>query len=404
MTQLSFLPPFPFSASPLALFGLLLLAGLAGGELVKRVLRLPRIVGYVLIGLALGASGLNVLDAGMVKESWIFVDIALGLILFELGRRLDLMWLKRDPWLAATGVLESALSFALVYFTLTWLDVQPLYAAVAAAIGIATSPAVAMVVAQELRAEGQVTERMLGLTAINSVIAFVTVTMLLAGIHHEYRAGWRVVLLHPVYLLAGSLILGYFAALAVVALGRWLGKTERGHYVLVLGLIVLTIAAARMLELSVVLSLLVFGVLSKSLDGRHDLMPFDVGLVGQLFVVVLFVVSGASLKTGDLMIGGTLALAFILARFVGKSIGVLALTYFSGARRGAAGLLCLALTPMSGLAISMVHGTSELYPEFGARLAAIVLSAVLILELIGPVAVQFALRRAGEAAEEGGKA
>jgi hypothetical protein len=55
---------------------------------------------------------------------------------------------------------------------------------------------------------------------------------------------------------------------------------------------------------------------------------------------------------------------------------------------------------MSGLAISMVHGTTELYPEFGARLAAIVLSAVLILEILGPVAVQFALRRAGEAAVE----
>lgn len=395
----SFLPDYPFSANPVLLFGLLLLAGLVGGELVRRVLRLPRIVGYVLIGLALGSSGLGLFDREMVKESWIFVDIALGLILFDLGRRLDFGWLKRDPWLAATGVLESALSFVLVYFTLAWFGVQPLYAAVAAAIGIATSPAVAMVMVQELRAQGQVTERMLGLTAINSVIAFVTVTMLLAGIHHEYRAGWRTVLLHPVYLLAGSLILGYLASVVAVVLARWLGKTERAHYVLVLGLIVLTIGAARMLELSVVLALLAFGVLSKNLDQRHDLMSFDVGLVGQLFVVVLFVMSGASLRIGDLMIGGVLAAAFVLARFVGKSVGVLALTYFSGARRGSAGLLCLALTPMSGLAISMVHGTTELYPEFGARLAAIVLSAVLIMEIIGPIAVQFALRRAGEAAE-----
>lgn len=396
----TFLPDYPFPASPVLLFGLLLLAGLVGGELVQRVLRLPRIVGYVLTGLALGVSGVGLVDGGMIRESWIFVDIALGLILFDLGRRLDFSWLRRDPWLAATGVVESGLSFVLVYFTLSWLGVQPLYAAVAAAIGIATSPAVVMVVAQELRADGQVTERMLGLTAINSVIAFVTVTMLLAGIHHEYRAGWRVVLLHPLYLLSGSLILGYCSALAAVLLGRWLGKIERSHYVLTLGLIVLTIGMARALELSVVLALLAFGVLFKNLDRRHDLMPFDSGLVGHLFVVVLFVLSGASLNIGDLAIGGALAGAFILARFVGKSIGVLALTYFSGARRGSAGLLCLALTPMSGLAISMVHGTTELYPEFGARLAAIVLSAVLILEILGPVAVQFALRRAGEAAVE----
>jgi hypothetical protein len=117
-----------------------------------------------------------------------------------------------------------------------------------------------------------------------------------------------------------------------------------------------------------------------------------------MFVVVLFVVSGATLRVADLASGGGVALVFILSRFVGKSIGVLSLTYFSGVRRGAAGLLCLALMPMSGLAVSMVHGTAALYPEFGAQLAAIVLSAVLILELIGPIAVQFALKRAGEAA------
>ena len=45
----------------------------------------------------------------------------------------------------------------------------------------------------------------------------------------------------------------------------------------------------------------------------------------------------------------------------------------------------------------MVRGTTGLYPEFGTELAAIVLSAVLILELVGPIAVDFALRRAGEA-------
>ena len=49
----SFLPQFPLPASPLALFGLLLIAGVIGGELVRRVLRAPRIIGYVLIGMLL---------------------------------------------------------------------------------------------------------------------------------------------------------------------------------------------------------------------------------------------------------------------------------------------------------------------------------------------------------------
>ena len=395
----SFLPQYPFPVSPLVLFGLLLLAGVVGGEVVKRVLGLPRIVGYVLIGLTLGASGLNVLDTGLVKEAWIFVDIALGLILFELGRRLDFAWLRRDPWLAATGALESALTFACIFFALLYFDVKPLHAAVAASIGIATSPAVVLVVAQELKAEGQVTERALILTAINGIIAFVASTMLLTWLHHEYRASWMTILLHPLYLLAGSTVLGFAAAIAAVRLAHWLGKNERGHFVMTLALIVVTVGAARMLELSVVLALLAFGVLSRNIDSRHDLMPVDVGMVGQLFVVVLFVVSGASLRVDVFATGGILAIVYVLARFAGKSLGVMSLTYFSGVRRGAAGLLCLALVPMSGTAIGMVHRASLLYPEFGAKLSAIVLSAVLILELIGPVAAQFAFKRAGEATQ-----
>jgi len=400
MTPLSFLPEFPSAASPLALFGLLLLAGMIGGELVRRVLRLPRIVGYVLVGLALGTSGLNWLDGALLREAWIFVDIALGLILFELGRRLDFAWLGREPWLAATAVLESALSFAFVFLALLYFGVQPLYAAIAASIAIATAPAVVLVAAQEIKAEGQVTERALNLTAMNSVIAFVSSTMLLAWLHHEYRANWATVVLHPVYLLAGSALLGYLASIAAMTLARWLGRTERGHLVVSLGLIAVTVAAARMFELSVVLALLAFGTLSKNLDRRHDLLPVDFGWIGQLFVVVLFVVSGASLNAAEFATGGTLALVYVLARFAGKSLGVMSLTYFSGVRRGAAGLLCLALTPMSGTAVGMVHRTGQLYPDFGANLAAIVLSAVLILELIGPVAVQFALKQAGEAAED----
>lgn len=396
----SFFPHYPFAPNPLLLFGLLLLAGLAGGEIARRFARLPRVVGYVLVGLVLGAGGLNFLDAARLGEAWIFVDMALGLILFELGRRLDLNWFRRDPWLAATGIAESALAFALVMAALIWFDVRPIHAAMAASIAIATSPAVVMVVAQDLKAEGQVTERALSLVAINSVIAFVTSTMLLAVVHREYQSGWQTALLHPLYLLAGSLVLGYVAGLAAVALARWLGRSDSWHFVGMLALVVVTVGAARMLELSVVLALLVFGVLSRHLDQRHDLMPFETGRVGAMFVVVLFVLSGATLDVRDLATGGAAGLVFVLARFVGKSIGVLSLTYLSGVRRGAAGLLCLALTPMSGLAVSMVHGTASLFPEFGASLASIVLAAVLILELIGPVAVQFALKRAGEAAEE----
>jgi Kef-type K+ transport system membrane component KefB len=287
-----------------------------------------------------------------------------------------------------------------MYLVLVYFGIEPLYAAVAAAIGVSTSPAVVMLVAQELRAEGQVTERALNLVAINSVVAFVLVTMLLSGIHHEYQAGWVTAVAHPVYLLAGALLLGYLASWTAILSGRWLGKRGELHLVLLLGLIVLIAGCATVLKLPVLLALLAFGVLVKNMDRNHDLMHVGISGVGRIFFIVLFVVTSATLEAHELVAGGALAAAYILARFAGKSIAVLSLAYLSGIRRGSGGMLAIALTPMSGFAIVMVHSTMDLYPEFGARLAAIVLSAVLVLQLIGPIAVQFALQHAGEAAEE----
>jgi Kef-type K+ transport system membrane component KefB len=382
---------------PLLLFGVLLIAGVAGGELVHRAVRLPRITGYVLTGMVFGPEGLGVLNEKLLVQSWIFVDIALGLVLFELGRRLHLRWLVRERYVLATGMLESALSFALVYGALMHFDVPSLQAAVAAAIGVSSSPAVVMLVARELRAEGQLTERALHLVAVNSVVAFTLTTMFLSWMHREYHADWVTVVLHPLYMLFGSLILGGLVCALALALARWIGKSAERQVVMLLGLVVFTIGAAHMLRLSVLFALLVLGLLLRNLDTRHDIMSVDLGRTEQLFFVVLFVVTGARLALPQLAAGGAVALVFLAARFVGKSLGVLAIAPFAGARAGSAGLLCLALTPMSGLALALVHEATAVYPDFGADVGAILLSAILILELLGPLAVQFALRKSGEA-------
>ena len=395
--HLSFLPHFPLEMHPLLLFGVLLIAGVAGGELVQRALRLPRITGYVMTGMLLGPGALGVLNEKLLAQSWIFVDIALGLVLFELGRRLHVRWLVRERHLLATGMLESALSFALVYGALMYFGVPALPAAVAAAIGVSSSPAVVMLVAREVRAEGQVTERALHLVAVNSVVAFMLTTMFLSWMHREYRADWITVVLHPLYMLFGSLILGYVACAAGLLLARWIGKSAERQVVMLLGLVVFTIGAAHMLRLSPLFALLLLGLLLRNLDTRHDIMSVDFGRAEQLFFVVLFVVTGSRLGLQQLVTGGLIGMVFLAARLVGKSLGVLMLAPFSGTRAGSAGWLCLALTPMSGLALALVQETTYFYPDFGAEVAAIVLSAVLVLELLGPLAVQVALRKSGEA-------
>src|SRR4030095_11262853 len=104
------------------------------------------------------------------------------------------------------------------------------------------------------------------------------------------------------------------------------------------------------------------------------------------FFVILFVLVGASLEFSAFTAAAAAPVAaFILARFLGKGVALAALGAFSGIRPGGGALLALALIPLSGSAVVMVRDTTSLYPSFGRELAAVGLSAVVILELVGPL-------------------
>jgi NhaP-type Na+/H+ or K+/H+ antiporter len=62
---------------------------------------MPRVIGYVIVGFAIAPIADYIGMAPLLDHTRIFVDIALGLVLFDLGRRMDLAWMKRDWTLAA---------------------------------------------------------------------------------------------------------------------------------------------------------------------------------------------------------------------------------------------------------------------------------------------------------------
>jgi len=259
-----------------------------------------------------------------------------------------------------------------------------------------------MLIAHELRASGQITERAILFTAVNCAFAFVALTLVLPFLHLEQEADLRTALLHPIYLLGGALLLGFIACQLMLAFAGWLGKREDRQFILLIALVVLVVGLARATGLTVVVALLAFGVFARNLDYDHVLLPLRFGYAGQLLFVLLFVLTGASLEFYGLQTAWAVVACYVLVRFLGKALAILVFGRLSGLRAGGAGLLSVALVPMSGVAVIMVHDTEALFPGFGAELAAVVLSAAALLELIGPLATQLALRHAGEAHPEEG--
>jgi len=146
------------------------LAWLAG-EFGQRWTGLPRISFYGLVGFALGSTQIGALPAPDMGPVSLLANVAFGLILFELGNRINLRWLVNNPWIGVAGLVEAALTFILVYFVASAFGVGRLTALLMAALSMATSPATVVRVVNEQKSSGQMTERVLHLSAQNCVLA-----------------------------------------------------------------------------------------------------------------------------------------------------------------------------------------------------------------------------------------
>lgn len=401
MADLPFLPAWPTRDHGLLWAALLLLGAVCAGEAAQRLAGLPRIVGYLAAGALLGPNASGLVPAPVLASLRPLLEVAVGIVLFELGQRVDPLWLVRNPWLLAASILEAALSFAAVFGVLLALDADPLLAAVAASISMAAAPAEVLSITRELRAQGQVSERLVLFSALNCTYAVIATTTLLAWLNLEYRGGWQLIVLQPLYLLAGSVLLAMAFAAALLCLLERLGRRREAQFACTFALVVIAVALASAFRLSVLLTLLAFGMLARAMDHERHFGATDFGRVGMLFTVVLFVLSGALLQLSLEWASVWAALALAAARIAGKAVALVALARPSGMLLRKSGLLALALAPMSGVAAILVQDTAALFPELAPSLAAVMLTALALFAVLGPLATQYALRSAGEATTPG---
>ncbi|HEV7817039.1 MAG TPA: cation:proton antiporter, partial [Janthinobacterium sp.] len=144
------------------------------GEFGHRWTGLPRISFYGVVGFALAQAQVGILPQAGSGPVLILADVAFGLILFELGYRINLRWLANNPWIAVAGLVEAIGTFAAVYVIALEFRVTPITALLLASLAMSTSPATVMRVINEERSSGQVTERVVHLTALNCVLAVFT--------------------------------------------------------------------------------------------------------------------------------------------------------------------------------------------------------------------------------------
>jgi Kef-type K+ transport system membrane component KefB len=379
---------------------LILLLSLMAGHLVK-FLRIPEVTGYILAGIIVGPSVLGWINEQNLTSLSVFSEIALALILFSIGSIFEFQRFREIGAAVIRVTLFESLSVFVLVATATLFLRQPLHTAVLlGVIAMETGAASTLMVMREYNARGPFTQTLTGVIAINNLLClgaflFITALFQLTGTLSISGASIYEIVYVIVWQLLGSVALGYLVGLLLSA---WATKVvEHGEtLILLIGCLLLCAGLASVLNLSTLVVSLALGATVANLSGNTGRLAQVQSRTDPPFYAVFFVIAGAHLQLGMLKSLGVVGVAYILARLIGKLVGA-----FMGARvaklpsefhrRTGFGILAHA-----GLAIGLVFSLARRFPQVGNELSTVVLGAILVYEIVGPISVRHVLLRAGE--------
>lgn len=382
-------------------------AVLAGGA--SHWLRMPRVVGYLLGGLALMAGirwGLPGLGwAGdapwkdlteLLRDLDPIKEIALGFIMFDIGARFELAALRRNVRrMLPVALAEMGATLALVTGGLLAVGASWQVAVLLGVMGIATAPVTTIMVLRQYESEGPLTDHLQTLLAFNNAVsillfglAFVVVE-LVAG----RGAAHRVATTLPWDIL-GSLGIGLVSGLLVSYLYERVAPGTRST--LVIALLISAIGLARLLRVPYMLALLVSGTLMANTTEYQREVRRLLDVVAAPLYVLFFVAAGAGLHVDALGGIGLVGLTYVAMRTLGKVGGAWLGARWAHSRSVVRRFAGWGLLSQAGAAIGLAILAGSRDAELGAALLAVVLAAVVVFEVAGPILLKTVLVRAGE--------
>jgi len=383
------------TAQTLIALGAFMLAGLVT-DFVGRRTPLPRVTLLLLLGVTIGPAGFDVLPVGSMAWFPALADIALVMVGFLLGGALTRANLRRHGrtvvWLSVAVVVVTALT---VLFGLLAMGVALDLALLLAAIATATAPAATVDVAEELNARGPFTTVLLGIVAADDAWALIIFSLFLAAAQMGNGSGGWEVLAHGGYELGGALLLGLVLGVPMAYLT---GRIRPGEPTLIeaLGIVLLCGGLALWLEVSFLLAAMVLGATVANL-AKHHTRPFHaIKDIEWPFLVIFFLLSGATLELDALLGIGVIGAAYVALRIVGRLLGARWGGRLARADAPVRNWMGLALLPQAGVALGMALVAADRFPHLRATLIPLVIGATVVFEIIGPISTRFVLRRVGE--------
>lgn len=386
---------FP-AATELAWPVVIVLAWLAG-ELGHRW-SLPRISVYGLVGFAFAPAQLGWLPEAGGDAGLLLANVAFGLILVEFGYRINVRWFFTNPWIGASALVESLVTFLAIYAAARWWGAPNLTSLLLASLAMSTSPASLMRVVNENRCSGQVTERALHLAAVNCILALFIFKVIVGFWSFDSSGNLWQAASDSVVAFAVSAGLGAAFGAAVPGLLRRTGRLGEDATLAFAIAVVLMVGLTHALKFSPLIATFVFGLVARHRRVALNRTQRNFGVLGDMLTVLLFVYVATTIEWPRVAAGLGLALVLVGVRLAAKVSSVTAFAHVSGTTWRKGILTGVGLTPISVFVILLLEDTRRLGVDLIDHLAPLA-AVTLLLELLGPIATQHALRLAGETHE-----
>ena len=409
------LPAAPGGAPLSMLLGFLMLAAFACGKLGNRI-GLPGITGYLLAGLALGPSCFGVLKQEAIADLTLINSFALTLIALTAGGEVNLGRIRKrlvsfllitstQVVLTFSGVLLlmlAALHFFHEVFSLGFkglLAVSALFAVTA----ISTSPSATIAVIVETRAKGPLSELVLGITIVKDILVIVAFALTLGAAGQILgqnltdtaqpdllaRLSWEI---------GGSILFGLALGMGIIAYMRYVSAEMT---LFIIGLSFCSSTASQALHFNALLVCMVAGLVVNNLSRRGEDFIRAIEKGSLPLYVIFFAIAGASINLEILSSGWKLVAILVASRIFFFWLGTSAGAAMARERPEIKQNLWLGFITQAGITLGIAVVVAENFGALGAVFKNLVIGAVAIFELVGPVAFKFALGRAGEIPHKG---
>ena len=381
----------------------LFLAALIVARLSSSLKFLPKVTAYLLVGLAAGPYAGGLITKDFLDQMQVVKEIALGLIVFLVGTDLTLKTLG--------GVSRSANRIALVEIPLTFVLVGGgcttiilltggdwRLGIIMACFAVATAPAATLAVVREHNADGPVARHIQAHVARSDIAALMMFGLLspflLVGIDGDFLNDGLVPSLQWVLL---PFPIGAFIGL-VMAYMETVEEKSPLRMLLALGGLMGALGLAHLAQCSEILTVLVAGFAYGNSTIKKAPLRDQMRVLEIPFYVIFFILSGAKLDVRSLAALGLLGISFLVLRSIGKTVGPWIGARWSNLPREQGRLLSMSMLSQSAIALAISAVMTERLPgdPLAENVLTLVLGAVLVFEIIGPILVKVAVLKSGE--------